>query len=438
MNPRTLCRAMFDAVVARAQPSICLPPHLPPAPARGRLVVLACGKSGARMAEVCERHYLDGGLLDAERLVGICVTRHGYGRPLRRIRSVEAGHPVPDAAGLAGTADVLALAGEAGADDFALVLISGGGSANWIAPAEGLDIADKQALTKALLKSGAPISDINTVRKHLSRIKGGRLAARLHPAPSLTLCISDVPGDDPSIIASGPTVPDPTNAADALAALRRWGIAVPPHVEAVLKSPAGETPKPGNPVFARAELKIVARPADSLTAAATIGRQAGYEVIELGDALEGEAREVGAAHGQLARQMLGEGRRAILLSGGELTVTVRGGGKGGPNQEYALALALAIDGAQGIMALAADTDGADGGGGAASDPAGAFAEGLTVARARAAGLNAAVFLAKNDSSGFFKRIGDLFVTGPTGTNVNDFRCVLVDSEIWAGNKFDRI
>ncbi|MDQ3559477.1 MAG: glycerate-2-kinase family protein, partial [Pseudomonadota bacterium] len=217
MNPRDLCRAMFDAVVARAQPAICLPRHFPPPPLHGRLVVLACGKSGAHMAEACEHHYLGGGLVDPERLVGNCVTRHGHGRPLQRIRLVEAGHPVPDAAGLNGTADVLALARDAGPDDLVLVLISGGGSANWTAPAESLDIADKQALTRKLLASGAPISDINVVRKHLSRIKGGRLAALLHPAPSLTLCISDVPTDDPSLIASGPTAPDPTTADDAIA-----------------------------------------------------------------------------------------------------------------------------------------------------------------------------------------------------------------------------
>ena len=287
-----------------------------------------------------------------------------------------------------------------------------------------------------LLKSGAPISALNVVRKHLSRIKGGRLAGVLYPAPSLTLAISDVPGDDPAIIASGPTVPDPTTAADALALLRRWNIEVPAKVGAVLDSPAGETPKPGDKIFDRAALSIVARPADSLAAAATIGRQAGYEVVELGDALEGEAATIGAAQGQMARRAREEGRRVIFLSGGELTVTVRGAGKGGPNQEYALALAVAIDGADGITALAADTDGADGGSGAADDPAGAFADAGTAARARAASLNPAVFLADNDATGFFNRIGDLLVTGPTGTNVNDFRCVLVDRKNSAGNKFE--
>ena len=379
------------------------------------------------MAEACETHYLGGGLIAPERLVGICVTRHGYGRPLKRIRLVEAGHPVPDEAGLKGTADILALASEAGPDDLALVLVSGGGSANWIAPAEGLTIADKQALTKALLASGAPISDINTVRKHLSRIKGGRLAARLHPARSLTLAISDVPRDDPTIIASGPTVPDPTTAEDAARILDRWKIGIPPQVRSVLNGPAGETPKPGDPVLVNAEVRIIARPSDSLEAAAAIGRAADYEVVVLGDALEGEAAEVGAEHGRMAVEALRTGRKTILLSGGELTVTIRGDGKGGPNQEYALALAISIDGARGITALAADTDGTDGGSGATTDPAGAFADATTVTRARALGLSAVNILKNNGSMRFFERISDLLVTGATGTNVNDFRCVVVDN-----------
>lgn len=426
MNARALCRKMFDAAVARAQPSLCLPAHLPPPPARGRLLVLACGKSGAQMAEACEKHYLEGRLIEPDRLLGVCVTRHGYGRPLSRIKLVEAGHPVPDEEGLKGTAEVLALADEAGPDDLALVLVSGGGSANWIAPAPGLTIADKQAITRALLASGAPISAINTVRKHLSRIKGGRLAAHLAPARSLTLAISDVPNDEPSVIASGPTVPDPTTAADALALLARWRVDIPPQVRAVLASADGETPKPGDPVFRGAEFRIIARPADSLEAAASLGRQAGYDVVLLGDALEGEAAQVGNAHARMARDALAANRRVIFLSGGELTVTLRGDGRGGPNQEYALALALAIDSAHGISALAADTDGTDGGSGAATDPAGAFIDATTCRRAAAASLNAANFLKNNDSTRFFQRLGDLLITGPTGTNVNDFRCVVVD------------
>lgn len=427
MTPRDLCRAMFDAAVARAQPALCLPPNLPPPPERGRLIILACGKSGAHMAEACERHYLDGGLLEAERLVGLCVTRHGYGRPLRRVRCVEAGHPVPDAAGVAATRDVLALAREATADDFVLVLISGGGSANWIAPADGLTIDDKQALTKALLASGASISDINTVRKHLSRIKGGRLAAQLHPAPSLSLLISDVPGDDPSLIASGPTVPDATEAADALRILERWSISVPDPVRAVLDGPAGETPHPDDPIFNNAALRVVGRPADSLAAAAEIGRSAGYEVDMLGDAVEGEARDIGKAHARLALEARGHNRPTILLSGGELTVTVTGDGQGGPSQEYVLGFLSTLDCMMGITVLAADTDGTDGGGGAASDPAGAFADSTTLTNAKGKGLIAANFLKTNDATRFFRLTGDLVVTGPTGTNVNDFRCVVVDN-----------
>ncbi len=427
MTPRELCRAMFDAAVARAQPAICLPPHLPAPPERGRLIVLACGKSGAHMAEICEQHYLGGGLIDAERLVGICVTRRGYGRPLQQIRCVEAGHPVPDAAGLNGTAEVLELAGAAGAQDLALILISGGGSANWAAPAEGLSIDDKQALTKALLASGAPISDINAVRKHLSRIKGGRLAARLHPAPSLSLAISDVPGDDPSLIASGPTVPDPTNAADALAVLEKWDIAIPSTVRTVLTGPAGETPKPGDPVFDRAEMRVIARPADSLIEAAAIGRAAGFNVEMLGDAVEGEAREIGAAHARLALERLQEDRPTILLSGGELTVTVTGKGRGGPNQEYVLGFVSSAADGRGLTVLAADTDGTDGGGGNPTDPAGAFADATSLTKAQGKGLIAANFLKTNDATRFFERTGDLLVTGPTGTNVNDFRCVVVDN-----------
>jgi hydroxypyruvate reductase len=384
------------------------------------------------MAEAVERFYLDGGLIEPERLAGICVTRHGYGRPLRRIRCVEAGHPVPDAAGLKATEDILELASQTGPDDFALVLISGGGSANWIAPAHGLTIEHKQRLTQALLASGAPISDINTVRKHLSRIKGGRLAALLHPARSLTLCISDVPGDDPSLIASGPTVPDLTTSADARDTLRRWRVEVAPEVEAALNEPASETPKPGDAIFARAETRIIARPADSLAAAANVASAAGYKVTVLGDALEGEASAVGAEHGRLAIEAARAGQKIVLLSGGELTVTLHGEGHGGPNQEYALALALGIDGVGQITALAADTDGTDGGSGAESDPAGAYVDSSTVARAGALSLNAANFLQDNDSTRFFGALGDLLITGPTGTNVNDLRCVVVDKERCGG------
>ena len=427
MDLRALRLAMFDAAVSRAQPSVCLPPHLPEPPDAGRLLVLACGKAGATMAEAVERHYLDGGRIAPERLVGICVTRHGYGRPLRRIRCVEAGHPVPDEAGLRATAETLALARSATAGDLALVLISGGGSANWTAPAPGLSIEDKQTLTRALLKSGAPIGDINTVRKHLSRIKGGRLAAALAPARSLSLVISDVPGDDPSFIASGPTVHDRTTAEDALAILDKWAIPVPAPVRTVIRSEAGETPSPDDPAFALAEYRIVARPADSLAAAAAVAEQAGYQVVAMGDALEGEARTVAAEHATLALSFRDANRRCVLLSGGELTVTVRGDGRGGPNQEYALAFAQALEGTNHIAGLAADTDGTDGGGGDPGDPAGALFDSGTAARARGYGLNPAHFLENNDATTFFERLEDLVATGPTGTNVNDFRCVVVDN-----------
>jgi hydroxypyruvate reductase len=422
---RELCRAMFDAAVARAQPAICLPAHFPPPPS-GRLIVFACGKAGALMAETAERHYLDGGLLPPARLEGICVTRHGHGRPLRRIRCIEAGHPVPDDASVSGTEATLALAATARPDDLALVLISGGGSANWSAPLPPLDLAGKQELTRALLRSGAPIGDINVVRKHLSRIKGGRLAAALRASRTMSLVMSDVPGDDLSIIASGPTVPDESTSADARAVLTRWGIEPTPDVAAVLSDPRSETPMPGDAGFERVEHRLVARPADSLEAAAALARERGYAVQRLGDALEGEARVQGEAHARLAIAAQKAGRRVVFLSGGELTVTVTGSGRGGPNQEYALAAAITLAGTPGISGLAADTDGIDGGSGAPTDPAGAYFDGTTPERAAALNLNPAAFLKNNDATQFFSMIGDSLTTGPTGTNVNDFRCVVVD------------
>jgi hydroxypyruvate reductase len=305
------------------------------------------------------------------------------------------------------------------------VLISGGGSANWIAPAGDVTLAEKQAVSRALLRSGSPIDEINCVRKHLSRIKGGRLAARL-ACPVHALAISDVPGDDPSTIASGPTVPDPTTLGDARAILERRGIAVPASVVAALSDPANETPKPGDPLFARSRFGIITRPRDALAAAVATVRRAGYEVIDLGPDIEGEAREVAAAQARLALELKAAGRRAVILSGGELTVTIRGEGRGGPNQEFALALALALGTAAGIHALAADTDGTDGGGGEPTDPAGAFVAPDTLARARAAGLDAEGSLAGNNSTAFFERLGDLLRTGPTLTNANDLRAVMVE------------
>jgi hydroxypyruvate reductase len=421
---RQLLEALFRTAVAAAHPAQCLPPNLPEPPPRGRLIVLAAGKAAGSMTEAAEQHYL--GRVAAERLAGIAVTRHGYGRPTRHIAVVEAGHPVPDEAGLKGTERALALAQAAGADDLVLVLLSGGASANWIAPAKGITLAEKQAVTRALLRSGAAIGDMNALRKHLSRIKGGRLAQLAYPAKLVTLAISDVPGDDPSVIGSGPTVPDPTTLQDARAIVARFRLDLPAAVSKALGDPRNETPKLGDKIFAGSDYRIVARPADALRAAQARAVAAGYECVVLGDRLQGEAREVAAEHARLARDFSAQGRRLVILSGGELTVTLRGQGRGGPNQEYALALAIHLDGAAGIAAMAADSDGTDGGSGRPDDPAGAFIDPTTLRRARAAGLDPAAFLADNDSTGFFNGIGDLFVPGPTFTNVTDFRAIVVD------------
>jgi glycerate 2-kinase len=423
-SSRQLLEALFRTAVGAAHPAQCLPPNLPEPPPRGRLIVLAAGKAAGSMTEAAEQHYL--GRLAPDRLAGIAVTRHGYGRPTRHIPVVEAGHPVPDEAGLKGTERALALAQAAGSDDLVLVLLSGGASANWIAPAAGITLAEKQAVTRALLRSGAAIGDMNALRKHLSRIKGGRLARLAYPAKLVTLAISDVPGDDPSVIGSGPTVPDPTTLEDARAIVARFRLDLPAAVAKALGDPRNETPKPGDKIFAGSDYRIVARPADALRAAQARAIEAGYECVVLGDRLQGEAREVAAEHARLARDCSAQGRRVVILSGGELTVTLRGQGHGGPNQEYALALAIHLDGAAGIAALAADSDGTDGGSGRPDDPAGAFIDPTTLRRARAAGLDPAAFLADNDSTGFFNGIGDLFVPGPTFTNVTDFRAIVVD------------
>jgi hydroxypyruvate reductase len=339
---------------------------------------------------------------------------------------IEAGHPIPDAAGLEGGDRALTLADGAGKNDLVLVLMSGGASANWIAPADGVPFQDKQAVTRALLRSGANIGEINTVRKHLSRIKGGRLARHAHPAKLVTIAISDVPGDDPSAIGSGPTVPDLTTLSDARAIVTKYKLDVPESVIRALNESKNETPKPGDFVFAGSQFILAARPADAMQAAEAAVRRAGYECISLGDRVEGEAREVAAAHAGLARELRAQGKQAVIISGGELTVTIRGKGRGGPNQEYALALAMAIEGMPAIAAIAADTDGTDGGAGDAKDPAGAIVDGESVARARARGLDPAAFLADNNSTAFFSALGDLLVPGPTYTNVNDFRAIIVD------------
>jgi hydroxypyruvate reductase len=422
---RPLLRAIFDAAVAAAHPDSVLAAHLHAAP-KGRVICLAAGKAAAAMAVAAERHYLDELGLDPSRLSGIATTRHGHGLPTRRIKVVEAGHPVPDEAGLQGAEDSLRRAEDAGADDLLLVLLSGGGSANWIAPASGVSLAQKQQVTRALLRSGAPIGEVNTVRKHLSRIKGGRLARAGQRAEIVTLAISDVPHDDPSAIASGPTVPDPTTLADARAIVRNYGLAVDAAVARALEDPGNESCKPGDPAFARARFELIARPRASLDAAARIAARAGYAIVDLGADLEGEARSVAADHARLALQARAEGRRVAILSGGELTVTVRGHGRGGPNQEYALALASLLRNTPAISVLAADTDGADGGAGSAADPAGAMVDPATLAKMASLGLDPRAYLDNNDATAFFAATGDLLLTGPTLTNVNDVRAILVD------------
>ena len=422
---RPLLRAIFDAAVAAAHPDMVLAAHLRPAP-KGRVICLAAGKAAAAMAVAAERHYLDELGLEPSLLSGIATTRHGHGLATRRIRVVEAGHPVPDEAGLKGAEDSLRLAEGAGVDDLLLVLLSGGGSANWIAPASGVSFAQKQQVTRTLLRSGAPIGEVNTVRKHLSRIKGGRLARAGRRAEIVTLAISDVPNDDPSAIASGPTVPDPTTLADARAIVAKYGLAVDDAIGRALEDPRNESCKPGDPAFARAQFELVARPRASLDAAAKIAGEAGYAIVDLGADLEGEARSVAADHARLALQARAEGRRVAILSGGELTVTVRGHGRGGPNQEYALALAGLLANIPAISVLAADTDGADGGAGSATDPAGAMVDHATFARMAALGLDPRAYLDNNDATGFFAATGDLLKTGPTLTNVNDIRVILVD------------
>jgi len=423
---RSFLAELYRIAVAAAHPASCLPPLLPPPPS-GRLILLAAGKAAGSMTEVAEAHYLDNLRIVAERLSGVAVARHGYGRHLKRVRMIEAGHPIPDAAGLEGADRALKLADGADVNDLVLVLMSGGASANWIAPAEGISFEDKQAVTRALLRSGAVIGEINTVRKHLSRIKGGRLAVHAHPAKLVTIAISDVPGDDPSAIGSGPTIPDPTTLRDARAIIAKYNLDLPDSITRALNEPKNETPKPGDHIFTGNQIALAARPADAMHAAEAAIRAAGYDCISLGDRVEGEAREVAAAHAELARKLRAQGKRTVILSGGELTVTIRGNGRGGPNQEYALALAIALAGMPAVAALAGDTDGTDGGSGAATDPAGALVDGESVTRAKARGLDPAAFLADNNSGDFFESLGDLLVPGPTFTNVNDFRAIIVDS-----------
>jgi hydroxypyruvate reductase len=420
IDPRVLLRRLFDAATEAAQPVHNVPPHLPRPEelGTGRLIVIGAGKASAAMARAVEDHW-------SGELSGLVVTRYGYAVPCERIEIVEAAHPVPDAAGLAAARRLFEVVRGLTADDLVLCLISGGGSALLPLPIEGLTLEHKQALNRELLKSGASINEMNCVRRHLSAIKGGRLAAACSPARVLTLAISDVPGDDPINIASGPTVPDPTTCDDALAIVRRYGIDLPAEVREVLQSGRGETIKPGDPRLSRAEIRLVATPQKSLEAAAAIAREAGVTPLLLGDAIEGEARDVGKVMAGIALSVVRHDEPlappCVLLSGGETTVTVRGKGRGGRNVEFLLSLAVALDGAANIWAIAGDTDGVDG----AEEVAGAIVAPDTLARAWSKGIRAADRLLDNDGHGFFEALGDQVVTGPTLTNVNDFRALLV-------------
>ena len=424
-DPRGFLRALYDAAVARALPAQTLGAFLPPPP-RGRTLVLGAGKAGGAMAEALDALWPQ----DAP-LSGLVVTRYdhvppGYRAMPGRIEVVEAAHPVPDAAGRQAAQRIAALAQGLTADDLVLCLVSGGGSALLALPADGVTLEEKQAINKALLKSGAAIDEMNCVRKHLSAIKGGRLAAMCAPAKVVTLLISDVPGDSPEVIASGPTVPDATTCADALAILARYGIEVSAEARAGLASGAFETPKPGDVRFAGHEVRMVATPQQSLEAAAALARSAGIEAHILGDEIEGESREVGKVHAALARQVAKRGQPfrtpCVILSGGETTVTVASkGGRGGRATEFLLGCALSLQGQPGVFVLAADTDGIDG----VEDNAGAIVTPDTLARAEASGLSARDRLDRNDAYNFFAPLGDLVVPGPTFTNVNDFRAMLV-------------
>ena len=416
-DPRSLLRQMFDAAVAAAQPSRCLPPHLP-APPRGRTIVIGAGKASAEMARVLEAHW-------PGELTGLVVTRYGYGAACERIEIVEAAHPVPDAAGMAAAERILAMVQGLTADDLVICLISGGGSALLALPLPDITLADKQAINRALLASGATIGEMNCVRRHLSAVKGGRLAAACHPAQVVSLLISDVPGDDPADIASGPTSADATTCADALDILARYAIAVPDHVHALLETGQGESVKPGDPRLAGSTVRMITTPQMALEAAAAVGRAAGVATHILGDSIEGEAREVGIVMAGIARQVATRAQPftppCILLSGGETTVTVRGNGRGGRNVEFLLSLGITLNGLPGVHAIACDTDGVDG----QEDIAGAHLDPTTLARAWQLGIKPRDSLANNDGHGFFQALGDAVISGPTRTNVNDFRAIYV-------------
>jgi hydroxypyruvate reductase len=412
---------MFDAAIAAAQPSLCLAAHLPP-PQKGRTVVIGAGKASAEMARALEKNWVGP-------LEGLVVTRYGYAVPCRRIEIIEAAHPVPDEAGEIAARRIQDLVTGLTAEDQVIALISGGGSSLLVAPAEGLTLTDKQAVNTELLRCGATISEMNCVRRHLSSVKGGRLAARCHPAQVVTLVISDVPGDDPINIASGPTVGDPTTCADALAILDRYRIDLPPRVRAVLQGGTGETIKPGDARLKGARTRLITTPQRALEAAARVACNAGFTPHILGDSLEGEARDLGKALAGMARQVVMYGQPfktpCVLLCGGETTVTVKGNGRGGRNVEFLLSLGVALDGLARVHAIAGDTDGVDG----VEEIAGAILTPDTLARAWAQGIDPRMSLENNDGHGFFQAIGDSVVTGPTLTNVNDFRAIVIDAPV---------
>ena len=420
VNPQTLLRQMFDAAVASAQPALVIPPYLPTSPPRGRMIVIGAGKASAAMARAVEDHW-------PGPLEGLVITRYGYAVPCQRIEIVEAAHPVPDAAGLAAAQRLLKTVEGLSKDDLVLCLISGGGSSLMPLPIDGLTLEHKQAVNRELLKSGATIGEMNVVRRHLSAIKGGRLAAACHPARLITLAISDVPGDDPIDIASGPTAADPTSCADALAIVKRYGIELPAAVREVLDSGRGESIKPGDPRLAGNELHLIATPQMALEAAAKVARDNGLTPYILGDAIEGEARDVGKVLAGIALQVAGRAQPVagpcVLLSGGETTVTVRGNGRGGRNVEFLLALGIALNGHRRIHALAGDTDGVDG----QEEIAGAILSPDSLMRAWGLGIKPRERLADNDGHGFFEALGDSVITGPTLTNVNDFRAIIIDA-----------
>ncbi len=421
MDHKAFLRSLFDAAIAAAQPIKTIAPLLP-APSKGRTLVIGAGKASAEMARALEAHWQGP-------LEGLVVTRYGHGAETKRIEIVEASHPVPDQAGADVARRMMQLVRGLTADDLVIALISGGGSSLLPMPFAGLSLADKQAVNKALLKSGATISEMNCVRRHLSGIKGGRLAAACAPAKVVTLAISDVPGDAPGDIASGPTVADPTTCADALAIIGKYAIEIPDAVRDVLTSGKGETPKPGDPSLPPYEFHLIAAPQASLEAAADVARAAGITPYILGDSLEGESRDMGVVLAGIARQVARRGQPftppCVLLSGGETTVTVRGKGRGGRNVEFLLSLAIALQGDAAIHALAGDTDGVDG----AEEIAGAYIGPTTLDRAFAQGINPGQSLADNDGHGFFQSLGDSVVTGPTLTNVNDFRAILIERSV---------